>query len=284
MNLKTFLDSFGHIADAPGGVDVLRRLVLDLAVRGRLTEQTSDDEPAARLLKRLASERARDSSPRSRASSAGSRPVDDVPALNLPTGWARPVLTDVAEVRLGRQRSPKNHVGDHMRPYIRAANVTWAGLDLADVLEMNFTDAEMQIYRLERGDIVLSEASGSPSGVGKPAMWNGELTECAFQNTLIRVRPFGADPHYLLLYFRAQALLGKFIPEARGVGINHLGRGRLAGWRVPVPPLHEQHRIVERARELLDLCDCLLYTSDVYKRQRCTARTPEGTRRDGGLR
>jgi type I restriction enzyme, S subunit len=34
-------------------------------------------------------------------------------------------LSMVAEVRLGRQRSPKNHLGDSMRPYVRAANVGW---------------------------------------------------------------------------------------------------------------------------------------------------------------
>ena len=34
-------------------------------------------------------------------------------------------LSDLAEVRLGRQRSPKNHVGANMTPYLRAANVTW---------------------------------------------------------------------------------------------------------------------------------------------------------------
>lgn len=122
-------------------------------------------------------------------------------------------------------------------------------------MEMNFTDAEMETYRLKAGDLVLSEASGSPSGVGKPALWNDDLPECAFQNTLIRVRPFAANPRYLLVYFRAQVLLGRFVPEARGVGINHLGRSRLARWQVPVPPEEEQVLIVERVDELMALCD-----------------------------
>ena len=64
----------------------------------------------------------------------------------LPRGWAWTTLGEVAKVRLGRQRSPKNHVGSRMRPYLRAANVTWGGLDLSDVKEMNFTEAESAIY------------------------------------------------------------------------------------------------------------------------------------------
>lgn len=142
---------------------------------------------------------------------------------DLPSGWTMARLTEIAEVRLGRQRSPKNHHGDQMRPYLRAANVTWNGLDLSDVNAMNFTDSEMDVYGLKPGDLVLSEASGSAGEVGKPALWSGEIPDCAFQNTLIRVRPREIEPRYLLHYFRAQALLGRFVPESRGVGINHLG-------------------------------------------------------------
>ena len=182
----------------------------------------------------------------------------------LPTDWRRERLDAIAEVRLGRQRSPRNHVGDSMRPYLRAANVTWAGLDLTDVKSMNFTDGEMSVYRLDPGDLLLSEASGSAGEVGKPAIWNGELAECAFQNTLIRVRPRGSEPRYLLHYLRHQALAGRFVPESRGVGINHLGRARLAAWPVPLPPLDEQRRIVDILEDHLshlDAADLTLATS-----------------------
>lgn len=142
-----------------------------------------------------------------------------------------------------------------MRPYLRAANVTWSGLSLHDVKSMNFTDEELATYRLEPGDIVLSEASGSPSEVGKPAIWSGEIADCAFQNTLIRVRPREHEPRFLLHYFRYQALVGRFVEHSRGVGIHHLGRARLASWPTPVPPLGEQRRIVELLEDHLSRLD-----------------------------
>lgn len=169
--------------------------------------------------------------------------------------WPIVPLSEVAQVRLGRQRAPKNHQGDSMRPYIRAANVTRAGLSLTDVKEMNFTDAEMATYRMEPGDIILSEASGSASEVGKPALWTGEIADCAFQNTLIRVRPFSHEPKFLLHYFRWQALAGRFIEHSRGVGIHHLGRARLASWPTPLPSLDEQHRVVELLEDHLSRLD-----------------------------
>lgn len=162
---------------------------------------------------------------------------------DLPPGWAWARLDEIAEVRLGRQRSPKNHTGTHMRPYLRAANVDWGGLKLNDVKQMNFTDTELEVYRLNKNDILLTEASGSPDEVGKSAMWSGEISDCCFQNTLIRVRPQAVDPGYLHKFLTLEALRKAFVEDARGVGINHLGSSRLSSWRVPVPPLLEQRRV-----------------------------------------
>lgn len=162
-------------------------------------------------------------------------------------------LDSVAEVRLGRQRSPKDHVGPTMRPYMRAANIGWDGWKLDDVKSMNFTSEEMAVYRLQPGDLLLGEASGSASEVGKPALWNGEIEECAFQNTLIRVRPSGADPRYLLHYFKFLASTGEFAARSRGAGINHLGSEALASWMIPLPSAEDQRRMAT----LLDAADAL---------------------------
>jgi len=142
-----------------------------------------------------------------------------------------------------------------MRPYLRAANVGWSGLLLDDVKEMNFTDDEMSTYRLAPDDIILSEASGSPDEVGKPALWSGEITDCAFQNTLLRVRSNGPVPKYLLHFFRHLALSRAFARSSRGVGIHHIGRAALASWPVPIPPLVEQRRIVEVLEDYLSRVD-----------------------------
>lgn len=174
---------------------------------------------------------------------------------DLPSGWEWAKLEDVAEVRLGRQRSPKNHRGTHMRPYLRAANVGWDGLKLDDLKQMNFTDAEAEIHRLAIDDIVVVEASGSPEEVGKPAIWRGDIKDCCLQNTLIRVRPTGLDPRYLLHFLAGEARRGGFIARSRGVGINHIGSSRLATWPVAVPPLDEQRHIVAALEEELSRID-----------------------------
>lgn len=162
-----------------------------------------------------------------------------------PAGWVTTRLDAVTEVRLGRQRSPKNHSGKQMRPYLRAANLTWGGINIEDVKEMNFTDAEVDTYRLRDGDLLLSEASGSAKEVGKPGVWHGQSAgEVCFQNTLIRVRPeAGISSDFLYYRLLHEALRGGFIESSRGVGIHHLGATKVAALKVAVAPRNQQIRI-----------------------------------------
>ena len=173
----------------------------------------------------------------------------------LPHGWIEVRLDEVADVRLGRQRSPKNHSGPRMRPYLRAANVTWNGLDLRDVKEMNFTEEESRVYELQSGDVVVAEASGSASEVGKPALWHGEVPSCCLQNTLVRVRTRGPLPEYLRYFLLAEAVAGRIGHASPGVGIHHIGASRLSAWPTPIPPLAEQRRIVAAIEEQLSRLD-----------------------------
>lgn len=167
-----------------------------------------------------------------------------VDGATLPASWSSITLGDFAEVRLGRQRSPDKAYGPHMAPYLRAANVTWKGLDLSDVKEMAFTPSEQETYRLRAGDVLLSEASGSAKEVGKPAIWGDEIEGCCFQNTLIRLRPPEGTAKFL--YFQALhlALSGRFVDDVKGVGIHHLGAERLSRIEINVAPLDEQKRVV----------------------------------------
>ena len=212
-------------------------------------------EPAGVLLERiLAERRARWESQEKRRGKYKEPAAPDTSDLPpLPEGWAWATLAQLGEVRLGRQRSPKRATGPNMRPYMRAANVTWNGLDLSDVKEMDFTPAEYETYGLLTGDILLSEASGSADEVGKPAVWNGEVDDCCFQNTLIRVRAESELVPYLFHHLLSDARTGALGCAARGVGIHHLGAQRAETWAIAFPPLAEQRRIVAEVERRLSV-------------------------------
>jgi len=117
----------------------------------------------------------------------------------------------VALIQLGRQRSPSKLKGENPQKYIRAANITESGISLEDVLEMDFTEKEVQNYQLKTGDVLLTEASGSPQHVGRPAIWENFNDEIyCFQNTVIRFQGILILPEYAYFIFLAYQKLGKF--------------------------------------------------------------------------
>ena len=240
-----------------------RASVLKAACEGKLalTEaelaeaEGRDYEDAEQLLERiLAERRARWESQENTRGAYKEPALPDPSGLpELPAGWVWASLSTVGEVRLGRQRSPKRATGPNMRPYLRAANVTWGGLELSDVKEMDFNPREFETYRLIPGDIVLNEASGSPDEVGKPAVWQGQIDGCCFQNTLIRIRAVSEIVPYLFYHLMSDARSGNLGQAARGVGIHHLGAGRAASWTVAIPPMEEQRRIVAELERRLTI-------------------------------
>jgi restriction endonuclease S subunit len=223
------------------------RLILDAAVSGALVEpeaalsarENRSFEPASALLART-----RVDQDRSLLVAIDTNATDPADA---PPGWVFPTVGNVGDVRLGRQRAPQFEHGDHPTPYLRAANITSNGLDLNDVLSMNFTPDERRVYELQSGDVILTEASGSAAHVGRSAIWRGEIAGCCFQNTVIRFRSRAVSPEYAFLVFRHLAESGAFARTARGVGIQHLGASRLASLPFPLPPAAEQDRIVAEA-------------------------------------
>ena len=86
VNLPDHLDL---IAAAPVGIQKLRGLILELAVRGKLVPQDPNDEPASELLKRIAKERVRLEAEELPRKSRQRRLVgDDEQPFDLPDSWA----------------------------------------------------------------------------------------------------------------------------------------------------------------------------------------------------
>lgn len=242
----------------PALLEKLKRSILAAAFRGDLTKDWraahADVEPASALLDRIRAERrrrwengllAKGKDPR-KATYDEPAAVTEQALPRLPTGWCWASVDDVSDLQLGQQRAPIHAAAEETHPYMRAANIKWGGLDLSDVKRMGFPDPER--YRLREGDVLLSEASGSPSEVGKPAIWRGEIPDCCYQKTLLRARPVSADvsSEWLHAAFLADALLGRFARMAPGVGILHLTAERMFSWPIPMAPANEQREIVER--------------------------------------
>lgn len=269
--------------------------VLKAAVEGRLVpteaslarDQKRNYEPAQVLLDRILKQRRRrwEEAALAKLTAAGKTPTDDKwkaryvePVLSmslalpgLPAGWTWAQISIVGDVQLGRQRSPAQHRGKYMRPYLRVANVFEDRIDTTDVMTMNFMPREFETYRLKFGDILLNEGQ-SPHLIGRPAMYRNEVPLSCFQNTLIRFRAAsGLDPRYALIVFRAQLHLRRYMRIAQiTTNIAHLGAGRFAEIEFPLPPTQEQKRIADEVERLMSIANSV--ESAVYDQQSRLAR------------
>ena len=183
--------------------------------------------------------------------------------------WKTLRIADWGEVRGGRQRSPRLTAGS-MRPYLRVANVFDSVIDISDVNEMLFTDAEFAQYALRPGDILLNEGQSSEL-VGRSAIYNGPAGMYAFQNTLVRFR---AGPECDTVF--AHALFRKLWHDGvferiskKTTSIAHLGVTRFANLQVRIPRLDIQRRFgaaLQRLSEVGRGAELLLSMKRALKR------------------
>jgi type I restriction enzyme, S subunit len=174
----------------------------------------------------------------------------------LPPDWIMSTVGQAGEVSLGRQRAPKYHHGDGMRPYLRVANVFEDRIDTTDIMQMTFSDNEFERYRLQPGDVLLNEGQ-SPHLLGRPAIYRGQPPDVAFTNSLIRFRSGPAvTAEWALAVFRHYMRSRRFMRESRiTTNIAHLSATRFNTVEFPIPPLAEQKRIVVAIEEQFSRLD-----------------------------
>ena len=163
-------------------------------------------------------------------------------------------MSDIAELKMGRQKAPKYAKGVGLRPFLSVANVGELELVLGSVEKMDFTDTEFERFRLIPGDILITEGDlVSRFNVGRAAVFKGEILDCCFQNTLIRLRPRkGLDVDYALLMLEGARLSGVFARAAKTTTVTHLGLGRLNEVTLPLPALPKQLEAGNQLNALLE--------------------------------
>jgi type I restriction enzyme S subunit len=183
-------------------------------------------------------------------------PLKKTEFASLPSHWQVLHVDEVGELKLGKPKTSDTKKRQHLRPYLRVANVFEDRIDDRDILQMSFPPPDDQDYRVQMGDILLNEGQ-SPELVGRPAMYRGKPPDVCFQGNLIRFRSkHGVDAEFALLIFRHYLHSGRFKAVARwSTNIAHLGHSRFAKMLMPIPPLDEQKKIVAEAHRRLEAAE-----------------------------
>ncbi len=162
---------------------------------------------------------------------------------DLPVDWPVQRFDSLFAVQQGKQVSKTNRIGENQRPFLRTKNVYWGELDLTDLDEMHFTEADEKRLALHPGDLLVCEGGD----IGRTAIWNGALPRCYYQNHLhrARLRDKGAADSQFALYWLWYAFEIGSVYFGRGnvTTIPNLSQPKLCELPVPVPPLPEQRKI-----------------------------------------
>jgi len=162
----------------------------------------------------------------------------------VPESWKVVRLDSLFRIQQGKQVSKKNRIGNNQRPFLRTKNVFWGCLDLSELDEMHFTEAEEKRLTLQPGDLLVCEGGD----IGRTAIWNGELTACYHQNHLHRVRAINrenVEPAFLMYWLWYAFEFGHlYFGRGNVTTIPNLSQSKLAELPIPYTELNEQREIV----------------------------------------
>ena len=228
----------------------MQKSILQMAIQGKLVEQRPEEGTGEELYQQIQTEKKRliAEGKIKREKSLPEITEDEIP-FEIPEGWKWCRLPSVADMCLGKMLDKQKNQGI-LAPYLRNVNVRWGDFELDDLLEMRFEDVLDDRFLIQKNDLVMCEG-GEP---GRCAVWKDE-TPIHFQKALHRIR-FAKflSPNYFYYVFSLYANNGIFNKLFTGTTIKHLTGQSLDRIIVPLPPIAEQKRIVERLEETLAVC------------------------------
>lgn len=160
----------------------------------------------------------------------------------IPSHWQIGPLKRRFEVCLGKMlKTDSSAQTDALKPYLRAANIQWEGVDTTDIKSMWFSLRDVEQLRLKENDLLVSEGGD----VGRSALWRDELPECYIQNSVNRVRAKADDSTRFLYYWMATIKAKGFVDVLCNKStIAHFTAEKVAEVATPFPPPVEQAAIV----------------------------------------
>lgn len=256
---KRIYDNFDLLYSKPENVIKLRQAVFQLAVKGKLVSQSPKDEPASVLLEKIEVKRSlliKNKVIRKNAALEATEP-GEIP-FKLPSNWEWSRLGSVIK---SYQNGCSTRTSDQgiKTIVIRLADIKSDKIVLSDSRKILLSRNQREKYALQEGDILITRVNGSVDLVGS-FTYVGAFSDVCYCDHFIRMRSFAehVHPHYLTLVGKSELVRDRikalFITTA---GQKTVNQRHISSIPIPIPPLNEQIRIVQKVNELVGLCDIL---------------------------
>lgn len=246
---------FGDLYSVKENVTELRKTILQLAVRGRLSDQTDEDGSATETLAKVASERRRLKIQES------SNPIRDAKPLGyeIPGHWEWHCLGDLLVSGPTNGFSPR--AVDYETP-VRSLTLSattsgvFKGEHAKFIADEISSDSDLW---LRDGDILVQRGN-TLEYVGVPAVYRGEPNCYIYPDLMMKLRVSSElDTDYLYFAMSSEPARNFLRERASGTSgtMPKINQKTLKSLPIPIPPIQEQHRIVVKINRLMNMCNAL---------------------------
>lgn len=246
----------------------LRQKILDLAIRGKLVPQDPNDEPASVLLERIRAQKQQmvregklkskdikddtvifvgeDNLHYEKFADGSVKCIEDKIPFNLPENWAWVRLQSFCTMSNGTAK--RNGADGTHTTVLRLADLGEDDIFYSGTRSVILTDEEIAKYSLSDGDILFIRVNGSKENVGKSYFFEGQPFPVAYCDHLIRCTPSTVLRGKLLSMFMRCGYVRQLIGErmVSAAGQNTISQPSLGTILLPIPPHHEQDRILQK--------------------------------------
>ena len=251
--------------------DQLKKSILQYAIQGKLVHQDPTDEPASALLERIRAEKEqlikdgkikREKNPShifrgedghfyERVGNNEPVCIDDQLPFEIPESWEWAKLQELA-TKIGSGSTPTGgrtvYVTSGIK-FIRSQNVYNDGLHLNDIAYIpDEINAKKPNSIVQAKDILLNITGGS---IGRCAIVPDDFDNANINQHVMIIRQI--DP--ALRFWIHSVLISNYIQDLImdvqvGVSREGLSATKIKAFFIPIPPLAEQYRIVEKLKQL----------------------------------
>ena len=233
--------------------DRLKNSLLQAAIQGKLTEQLPTDGDARDLLWKIRTEKAKLVTTKKTKAEKPLPPItDDKIPFDLPDHWCWCRLGEVCEMYTGNSIAESEKKAKYLGltdgfSYIGTKDISFdSRIDYDNGVRIPFENTFRRAYK---GSVLMCIEGGSAGR--KIAITDRDV---CFGNKLCNFNAEKISNRYIYFYLQSSAFKKFFTDNVTGI-IGGVSLRRLNLIPLPLPPLAEQMRIIERLEELLPLCE-----------------------------
>ncbi|MDF4657466.1 restriction endonuclease subunit S [Vibrio parahaemolyticus] len=262
QNWQMVAEHFDTLFTTIDSIDQLKQTILQLAVMGKLVPQDPNDEPAAKLLERIAKEKEQLIKDKKIKKQKALPPIaEDEKPFELPNGWEWCRVDDVVALKHGFAFK-SSYFLESSGPYVLTTPgsfyETGGFRDRGD--RTKYYDGPLEDeFIFEANDLIIPLTEQAPGLLGSAAFIPEDGRAYIHNQRLAKLTPYHdtVRKDYIYWYFNSPYLRAELARTCTGTTVRHSSPAKVQVTLFALPPTNEQKNIVERVDCLLAICEQL---------------------------